>query len=599
MIYKSNIGLLLLSLFIFISCNKDETIGRNILQKPVISLDSETGFYVIKVGKELTIAPTVEHTEDAIYSWIVNGKLVGMESTYTATWTEKGVFYVIFRVETPGGTAEEELRVDVAELAPPVISLVLPSRGLKVLSGTDYLFTPDIQNQNEHNFRCEWIRDGKVVYTGVSYTFNESRLGSYPITIKASNIDGETIKEIVVEVVETLPYEVKFEKPSYFQTSTDRYTFAGRPVYLSPLLEYFDRPDYTWSVDGVVKEGENNQTFVFTPSKVGEYTIKVSVAENPNATKSLTRNITRATTTLSAEVIVHCSARKQEDNFRPASANSLRTQHKVYEYTPAPGQFIGELNTAGFTGNERTQADAIAYATRRLSVKNYVSLGGFGGYIIVGFDHSVPKTSNQYDFTIQGNAFDGSSEPGIVWVMQDINANGLPDDEWYELKGSETGKEGTIQNHAVTYYRPAGKGMDVRWTDSKGNSGKIDYLLAYHAQDFYYPQWVKEDAYTLRGTFLQSKNIQDPSSGIWKNQAYDWGYVDNFGKDQLTGGNTQDGSGQKNGFKLSNAIFRDRTAVDLQYIDFVKVQVGVNAKSGPIGEVSTEVFSFIDLSITN
>lgn len=35
----------------------------------------------------------------------------------------------------------------------------------------------------------------------------------------------------------------------------------------------------------------------------------------------------------------------------------------------------------------------------------------------------------------------------------------------------------------------------------------------------------------------------------------------------------------------------------LKYIDFVKVQVGVNAKSGPLGEVSTEVFSFADLSI--
>lgn len=41
--------------------------------------------------------------------------------------------------------------------------------------------------------------------------------------------------------------------------------------------------------------------------------------------------------------------------------------------------------------------------------------------------------------------------------MQDINGNGLPDDEWYELKGSEAGKEETIQNFEVTYYRPEGK----------------------------------------------------------------------------------------------------------------------------------------------
>ena len=74
-----------------------------------------------------------------------------------------------------------------------------------------------------------------------------------------------------------------------------------------------------------------------------------------------------------------------------------------------------------------------------------------------------PQFGNQYDFSIQGNAFDGSSEPGIVWVMQDINGNGLPDDEWYELKGSEAGKDETIRNFKVTYYRPEGKKMDVQW----------------------------------------------------------------------------------------------------------------------------------------
>ena len=63
---------------------------------------------------------------------------------------------------------------------------------------------------------------------------------------------------------------------------------------------------------------------------------------------------------------------------------------------------------------------------------NWVSLGGFGGYIVVGFDHSIDN-SGDYDLGILGNSFSGSSEPGIVWVMQDENGNGLPDDTWYEL----------------------------------------------------------------------------------------------------------------------------------------------------------------------
>lgn len=67
--------------------------------------------------------------------------------------------------------------------------------------------------------------------------------------------------------------------------------------------------------------------------------------------------------------------------------------------------------------------------------------------------------------------------------MQDVNGNGEPDDEWYELRGSETGKEGTVSGYAVTYYRPAGKGMDVQWTDSEGRSGTVEYRGEFHDQD--------------------------------------------------------------------------------------------------------------------
>ena len=88
-------------------------------------------------------------------------------------------------------------------------------------------------------------------------------------------------------------------------------------------------------------------------------------------------------------------------------------------------------------------AEACAYAEERLRSEAYVSLGGFGGYVVVGFDHSIDNKVGEYDFGITGNSFAGSSEPGIVWVMQDENGNGLPDDTWYELKGSETGKPET------------------------------------------------------------------------------------------------------------------------------------------------------------
>lgn len=115
----------------------------------------------------------------------------------------------------------------------------------------------------------------------------------------------------------------------------------------------------------------------------------------------------------------------------------------------------------------------------------------------------------------------GSNEPGIVWVMQDINGNGQPDDEWYELKGSETGIDGTIQDYEVTYYRPAPR-AHTPWVDSEGNSGSVD-MNAYHGQEYYYPNWIKEDSYTLYGTRLTPRNNQDPVTGYWANNAYEWG----------------------------------------------------------------------------
>jgi hypothetical protein len=292
--------------------------------------------------------------------------------------------------------------------------------------------------------------------------------------------------------------------------------------------------------------------------------------------------------------------------YRARTAESKADWNKVYEYTPAPGQFINELKTGGFDGTQTTPEAAVAYAEARMSQTTadgtpnpiWVSLGGFGGYIVVGFDHSIDN-SGGYDIGILGNSFSGSSEPGIVWVMQDENGNGLPDDTWYELAGSETGKAETIQNYAVTYYRPTEPKQPVKWTDNQGNSGEIDYLKQFHRQDYYYPLWIEADSYTLTGTRLEPRNYDASGNGTyWVNVEYDWGYADNFSPiDRLTDDDNAGASANANHFKISNAIDANGKHKELKYIDFVKVQVGVNTKSGWLGEVSTEVFGFYDYNI--
>lgn len=275
-----------------------------------------------------------------------------------------------------------------------------------------------------------------------------------------------------------------------------------------------------------------------------------------------------------------------DDDYNNGSAGT--TEFKVMEYFPAPGQFINEKES-GFE-NVLTEEEACAYARKRLSSHQYVSLGAWGGYIVVKAPVAIKNTGG-YDFSIAGNAFDTSSEPGIVWVMTDEDGNGLPDDEWYELKGSYYGREGYERNFWVRYYRPESAFSDVRWINSRGESGKISWLGEFHKQEFYYPLWIKEDSYTLYGSLLPERLRQNPSTGVWENGAFSWGYADNDGEDsaivEISGRTVQ-----KNYFRITDAIDKEGNPVKLKSIDFIKVQTAISSLSDIVGENSTEVCGF-------
>lgn len=276
---------------------------------------------------------------------------------------------------------------------------------------------------------------------------------------------------------------------------------------------------------------------------------------------------------------------------RPPHEGSSPYSDRVIAYVPAPGQFINN-DMVGFGGDEATGQDALDYADRRLhasdaSQRGMVSLGGFGGYIVVGFDHSIQASGGYsgYDFSITGNQFSGSSEPGVVWVMPDTNGNGLPDDgPWYELRGACDGE--SVRGYSVTYYRPSEEDAPVRWRDSDGREGEIERVTA-HTQA-YYPAWMTEDSYTLSGTLLPDRSGR-LDNGRFTTGDYGWGYADNWGSDMA------EAPKQKNFFRISDAVDASGEAVRLDYIDFVKVQTGVNIQGGAgIGELSTEVSRFRD-----
>lgn len=51
------------------SCNKDDVIEVDSQTAPRITLDSENAVYTIKSGRELTISPTYENADKALYVW--------------------------------------------------------------------------------------------------------------------------------------------------------------------------------------------------------------------------------------------------------------------------------------------------------------------------------------------------------------------------------------------------------------------------------------------------------------------------------------------------------------------------------------------------
>ncbi|MDR0420459.1 MAG: hypothetical protein LBH30_03285 [Prevotellaceae bacterium] len=287
-------------------------------------------------------------------------------------------------------------------------------------------------------------------------------------------------------------------------------------------------------------------------------------------------------------LLISCS---KDETIKPDSKPNYSPYcNKVYEYKPAPGQYINE-SVSGFENVTSAEA-AIRYAEQRLKDSQYVSLGAFGGYLIAGFDHSVENKGSfhGYDFSIKGNQFDNSSEPAVIWVMQDVNKNSLPDDVWYELKGSEYGKPETFSDYSVTYYKPQNPHENVLWTDNKGNNGQIN-VNEYHTQDYYYPLWITEDSYTLSGVRLESKGYFD-EDGRYCTGNYDWGYADNYGSDMING------ESNKNFFKISNAVKADGSPANLQYIDFIKIQSALNQNGqNSTGESSTEVLSIKDENI--
>ena len=482
---------------------------------------------------------------------------------------------------------------------PPVITLP-DSNSYSVERGESLTLSPVFANLTP-TARIQWLRNGQVVGSGTSFIFQGEEVGVFYFTVEVTTEYGKAAKEIRINVRQeeqppTPPGPPEPPDPpgptptppdstlspvlqaAYLFEQKQYNVSQGRSIRLQPLdIDSTHHFHFDWFVDGKLMQEGDAARYRFEATEQGSHSVILQGSLDEGGVRHDTLSV------------VVCPP---EGTFRRASsATSSPYADHVLLYLPAPGQFINENYTA------TTQEEACAYAAGQLKENKYVSLGAFGGTLVLGFDHSVANDGT-YNFAIKHNAYTNNSEPGVVWVSQDENGDGQPNDTWYELKGSEYGLSGTVQDYAVTYYRPAAPGQPVAWTDNRGGSGSIDYLAQYHKQDYYYPNWVGADRYTLRGTRLEARNYDQSGRGTyWVNPDYAWGYADNFNSTDMLPDVATGITKGCNHFKISDAVTYDDQPANLQYIDFVKVQTGLNAKSGWLGEVSTEVFRVIDYNL--
>lgn len=357
---------------------------------------------------------------------------------------------------------------------------------------------------------------------------------------------------------------------------------------------------YSWTLDGEPVNGGKVFNHMF--SKAGDYSLELTVSQGE----------------ISFAYPFNVRVYVDGNINNPSDATAYIT--KVFDFLPAPGQFVNTL-PAYAEGDTQESMNAKVLEAIGNNKKGSISLGAWGGYVVVGFDHTIENKPGLRDFRVLGNSFynqsssdpegavGNSCEPGIIAVAYDSNGNGMPDDdEWYVIEGS--GQADPTQeawygmavaagldvnlytDYEMTYYRPESKPTTaeekknyVKWDDNKGNSGYFSQN-AFHTQS-YFPMWVKPDKLTFKGVRLPQNGIDKSGAGsnyvLYK---FRYGYADN---DK----NAADGSA----IDIDWAVNDKGQKVSLPGVDFIKIYTGVNQSNGWIGENSTEVMGVEDLHL--
>lgn len=393
---------------------------------------------------------------------------------------------------------------------------------------------------------------------------------TYRIWVKARNAKGESSWSEpgtgTPLLDETVPF-LYFDSGSAFLSNNPGpgsvRLVTGRRFVLAPVRwRVPPNAAWEWTVDGI-KQSDATQYFARTWNAAGTFSVAVK-ASWPESGETKT-----------AQAMV---AVKVED--APAAGTGTTPHAALYEFMPAPGQFVGLYPKIEFPfANTAALTAAAKNKTNAASMIWQFSLGSYGGYIITKFDHRVtPRGTGQYDFTAKGNAFGDWHEPGIVWVAQ-ADSEGKPG-AWYELAGSAAGgssggnrteNSAWRQRYAIMWHAP-GEDNYCTWRDSDGKQGT--FTVGTGMAQTRYPVVGTSEWLLIAGSRLDRSKMPDVNSIT--------GYVD---------------VPQIEHFRIKDAIQADGSPANLAYIDFVKIQCGPFETSGTLGEVSTETGFPVDLAM--
>ena len=331
---------------------------------------------------------------------------------------------------------------------------------------------------------------------------------------------------------------------------------------IEPTISGFENATYTWKLGNEIIGNEKSLGFV--SDKAGSYDLTLEI-------KSLTKTSTLKTTVKVAQ----------------ESSTYSKYISQVFDYLPAVGQFTNKL-PAYVDGDTQTEMTAKAGKALIGEKPSMITLGGYGGYVVFGFDHTILNQKDKRDFKVLGNGFAGSSEPGIIMVAYDKNKNGKPDeDEWYEIAGSEYSNPTTIKNYTITYHKPTVEDSKatpeyIKWEDNQGKSG-FKAKNTFHKQP-YYPIWFGQNQLKFSGSLLANNYTE--KNGIWTGKQLAYGYVDN-----------EPNNSEDSNIDIDWAVDKNGNPVKLMGIDFIKVYTATNQEAGWLGEISTEVAGAYDLHL--